>query len=103
MVQREIFFGSAILTFKIVALEYILPRKINALVGGVNISVQADDRWHGVALSHGMKSVAICRPDQFAFIKENKNKGALDGANHQGTVVLIKHQYPAVHVTIVLF
>ena len=39
MVNCEIATGAAILTFKVVAFKYILPGKINALVGGVYISI----------------------------------------------------------------
>jgi hypothetical protein len=43
MVDSQFFFGAAILALIIVAFEYILPGKINALVRGVNISVETDD------------------------------------------------------------
>lgn len=40
MIDREIALGTAILALEIITLEYILPGKINALVGSVYISVQ---------------------------------------------------------------
>lgn len=39
MINCEITTGSAVLTFKVVAFEDVLPGKINALVGGVHISI----------------------------------------------------------------
>src|SRR5688572_24268221 len=54
VIDRQIFPGAAILTFMVIALEYILPGKINALVRGVNISIEADDGWHWKALRHRM-------------------------------------------------
>src|SRR5690242_11419613 len=41
MIDRQVFPGATVLTLMVVALEYILPGKINALVRGVNISIQA--------------------------------------------------------------
>lgn len=43
VVDGQVLLRTAVLTFIVVALEYVLPRKINALIRGVNISVQADD------------------------------------------------------------
>lgn len=97
MINSEFAPGTAILALKIVALEYILAGKINALIRGVDISIKADHRWHWVALCDRVKPVTVCRPHQFTFVQKDKNKGALYGANHQGAVILIKHQYSAVH------
>jgi hypothetical protein len=97
VIDRQFFARATILTFMIVAFEYILPGKINALVRGVDISVQADHRWHRVAVSDGMQLMAIGGANHFALVEENEYEGALDGADHQGTVVLIQHQYTAIH------
>ncbi len=43
MVDCKFLFCAAILALVIVALEYILPGKINALVRGVNISVETNN------------------------------------------------------------
>ena len=43
VINSKFLFGAAILTLVVVAFKYILPGKINALVRGVNISIQADD------------------------------------------------------------
>lgn len=97
VIDGEVLAGTAILAFMIVALEYILPGKINALVGGVNISVQADDGRHRVALRHRMQFVTVGRSYHFTFVQKNQNEGTLDGANHEWTVVLIQYQHPAIH------
>jgi hypothetical protein len=72
MVDGQIAFGPAILAFMIVALEYILPGKINALVRGVNISIEADHRRHGERLRDGMQLMPIRRSHHFAFVKKNQ-------------------------------
>lgn len=77
VVDGKVFPGTAILTFIPIALEYILPGKINALVGGVDISVQADDRRHGKALGDRPEFMPVGRTYQFAFLKIYKNEGAL--------------------------
>lgn len=43
MIDRQLLFGAAVLAFVVVAFKYILPGKINALVRGVNISVEANN------------------------------------------------------------
>ena len=85
------------LAFEIIALEYILPGKINALVRGVNISVQADDGWHWITLRHRMQFEPVRGSYHFTFIQKNQNEGALNRANHQWTIVLVEYQHPAVH------
>src|SRR5688572_9793251 len=59
MVDGEFTPYAAVLTFEIITLEYVLPGKINALVGGVNISVEADDGRHRKALGHRMQPVSV--------------------------------------------
>lgn len=39
VIQREVALGATVLAFEIVALEYILPGKINPLKGGCNVSI----------------------------------------------------------------
>ena len=39
MINGEIFVSAAVLAFPTIALEYILPGKINALVRGVHITI----------------------------------------------------------------
>src|SRR3569832_2129531 len=68
MIDGQIAFGATILTLKIVAFEYILPGKINPFVRGINISVEAYDRWHRKSSSDRMQFVPIGRFDQLAFI-----------------------------------
>lgn len=41
MIDGKLLLGAAILALVVVALKYILPGKINALVRGVNISVES--------------------------------------------------------------
>lgn len=77
MVDRKILPRSAVLALIAVALEDILPGKINALVRGVNISVQADDRRHGEALRDRPQFVAVGRPNELALFKINENEGPL--------------------------
>lgn len=77
VIDRQIFPCAAILTFVIVALEYILPGKINALVRGVNISIQAYHGWHRVALGDRMQFVAIGGANHFTLVQEHQYKGAL--------------------------
>lgn len=76
VVNCEIAPGTAVLAFEIVALKNILPGKINALVGGVYISIQPYNRWHRKALRYRMQPVAVGRPDEFTLLKKDQNKGA---------------------------
>ena len=50
MVQREVFMGSAILTFIIVSPEDILAGKIHSFVRGPHIPVEPDHGGHGKTL-----------------------------------------------------
>jgi hypothetical protein len=97
VVDRKVFAGATILAFVVIAFKYILPCKINALVRGVNVSIQADDRGHRKALRHRMQFEPIGGSYHFTFVQKNQNEGTLDRAHHQWTVVLIEHQHPAVH------
>lgn len=97
MIQRKIFTGAAILTLKIIALKDILPGKINALVGGVHISVETNDRRHGITLGNGSQLVPIRGAHHLTLVQVNKNKSPLYRANHQGAKILIQDQYPVVH------
>ena len=72
VINRKIFFGAAILTFVVIAFKYILPGKINALVRGVHISIQAYYRWHRVTLCYRMQLVPVGRSYQFTFFEINK-------------------------------
>ena len=76
MVDGELTTCAAVLAFEVVAFKYILPCKINALVRGVNISIQPDNRRHGKILRDSMQSVAVRRPYHFTFIEKYENKGA---------------------------
>ena len=78
VIDRKIFPGAAILTFMVIALEYILPGKINALVRGVNISIEADDGWHWKTLRDRMQLMTIRGPHHFTFIKEHEDEGTLN-------------------------
>lgn len=98
VVDGKVALGAAILALKVVALEYILPGKINALVGGVNISIEADYRRHRIGLGDRMQLVPIGRFDHLAFSQKHKDKGAFNRADHQRTVILIEYQNPVVHV-----
>ena len=82
MIDRQILLGAAILTFVVIAFEYVLPGKINALVRGVNISIEADDRRHWIAGGHRMQLMPVSGPHHFTFLKEHEDEGTLDGANH---------------------
>ena len=101
MIDSELSQRAAVLALKIVAIKYILPGKINALVRGVNISIEANDRWHWKTFCDRMQPVPVGRSDQLTLVQENENKGPLHGTNHQWTVILIKHQYSAVHLKII--
>lgn len=67
VVDRQVASRPAILAFKVVAFKYILPGKINALVGGVYISIQPYNRRHRETLGYGMQAVAVSGPDQFTL------------------------------------
>ena len=67
VINGKIFSRSAILALEVIAFKYILPGKINALVGGVDISVQPDYRWHRESLGHRMQFVTIRWSDQFTL------------------------------------
>jgi hypothetical protein len=97
VIDREVLPGAAILALVVIAFKYILPGKINALVRGVHISVQADDRGHRKTLRHRMQFEPIGGSYHFTFVQKNQNERALDRAHHQWTIVLIEHQHPAVH------
>jgi hypothetical protein len=97
MVNGQVFSCTAILTLVVITLKDILPGKINALVRGVNISIETDDGWHGKCLRDGVQLVSIRRSDHFAFIEEDEYERALHGTDHEWTVILIQHQNSAVH------
>ncbi len=44
-----------------------------------------------------MQSVTVGRSYHLTFIQEHENEGALHRTYHQRAVILIKHQYSAVH------
>ena len=44
-----------------------------------------------------MQSVAVGRSYHLTLIQEDENEGALHRTYHQRAVILIKHQYSAVH------
>jgi hypothetical protein len=97
VVDCQIAFCSAVLTLEIVALENILPGKINALVGGVDISVEANNRRHRKGFGYGMNLISVGRAHQFAFVEVYKNKSSLHGTNHERTEILIEYQNPIIH------
>lgn len=97
MVDGQLFPRAAILAFVVIALENILPCKINALVRGVNISVEANDRRHRKAIRDGPQFMAIGRPDEFTFFEVDENERAFHGAHHERAEILIEYQYPCVH------
>lgn len=97
MVQREIFFGSAILTFKVVALENILAREIHSFIGGMHIPVQPNHGRHGITFSNGMQLVTIGGPHQFALVQVHQNERTLHRTHHQWAKILIEYQNPAIH------
>ena len=97
MIDCQVFACSAILTLVVVAFKYILPGKINALVRGVNISIQAYHRWHRVRVSDRMQLVAIRGSNHLALVEKNENECPLYGAYHQRTVILIQHQNATIH------
>lgn len=82
MIDRQLFFGAAVLALVIIALEYILPGKINALVRGVNISVETNYGWHWITFAHRMKLVPVGSSHHFTFVEEHQNKGTLYRAYH---------------------
>jgi hypothetical protein len=89
VIDGEFFTCAAILTLVIIAFEYILPGKINALVRGVNISVEADHRRHWVAVRDGVQLMPVCGSYHFALVQKNEYERALDRAHHEGAVILI--------------
>jgi hypothetical protein len=91
MVDRKILTGTAILTLVIITFENILPGKINALVRGVNISIQANYRRHRIALGDRVEFVPVGRPDHFTLVQKHQDKGAFNRTDHEGTVILIEH------------
>ena len=74
VIDGQVFFRSTVLAFVIVAFEYVLPGKINALVRGVHISVKADDRRHREGLRDRMDLVSIGGSHNLTFFQVNKNK-----------------------------
>lgn len=82
MIQCKVFSGATVLTLKIIAFENILPGKINALVGGVYIAVEADDGGHGKALRDGPQLVPIGGAYHLALVQVYKNERPLYRANH---------------------
>lgn len=98
MIQREIFSGSAILTFRIVALKNILPREVYSFVRCMHIAVQAYHRRHSIALGNRMQLVAIGRAHHLTFVKVHQNERTLHRTHHEWAEVLIEYQYPAIHL-----
>lgn len=68
VVYGKLLLGATILALIVIALEYILPGKINALVRGVNISIQSYYRGHREALTHRVQLIAVRGSHQFAFV-----------------------------------
>ena len=97
MVKSQIAGGAAILALKVVALENVLPGKINALVRGVNIAVQADDRGHWETAGDRPQLVPVGGPDHLAFVEVDQNERALNRADHQRAKILIQYEYALVH------
>jgi hypothetical protein len=97
MIDRKVPSCAAVLALEIVALEYILPGKINALVGGVHIAVEADYRRHRKALGDRTQPVPIGRLYQFTFFQVYQYKCTLDGTNHERAGILIQNQHPVDH------
>lgn|SRR5690606_2558853 len=89
VIDSEVASRAAVLAFKVIAFEYILPGKRNALVGGVNVSVESYDGRHREALRDGMQPMPVRRFDHFTFFKVYQHKCTLYGTHHERTKILI--------------
>lgn len=78
MIKRKIAAGATIHTFKVVALENVLPGKGDTLVWRTHVTVQADYRGHWKAPRDASQYMAVCRAHHFAFVEVNEDKGALN-------------------------
>src|SRR5690606_24536261 len=97
VIDSEVASRAAVLAFKVIAFEYILPGKRNALVGGVNVSVESYDGGHRETLRDGMQPVPVCRLNQLTFLQVNQHECTLNGTNHEWTKILIQYQHSADH------
>src|SRR5690606_1471185 len=97
VINRKVAAGAAILTFEVVALEYILPCKRNALVRGVHISVQSYHGGHRKTLRNRAELIPVRGFDQLAFLQVYQHKRTLYRTNHERTKVLIQYQHSADH------
>lgn len=97
MVERKVFFRSAILAFEPVSPENILPGETDDLVRLMDIPVEPDDRRHRERPCDRADPMGVHRLHQLAFIEEYQDKGTLHRTDHQRTVILVEYQHPAVH------
>lgn len=97
VVQREIFTGTAILTFEIIAFENVLPGKVHPFERRTYVPVKPDYGGHRESVRHRMQFVPVGRPHQFTLVQVHEHKGALNGANHQWAKILIEYQHTAIH------
>lgn len=89
MIERKFFSGSAILAFKIVALENVLAGKRNAFVRSIHIPIEPDYRWHRVRHRYGVNLIPVCRANHFAFVEIHEDKGTLNRTDHERAKILI--------------
>ncbi len=72
MIQRELTFGTAILTS--IAFEDILAGEVDSFIRCIHIPVKPYDGRHGEAVADGTEPMTVGRSHHFAFIKVNKHK-----------------------------
>jgi len=77
VINGQVFTRTAVLTFIAVAFEDILPGKINALVGGVDISIKTDNGGHRKRLGDRPQFMAVSRTHQLALFQVDEYEGAL--------------------------
>src|SRR5690606_36381548 len=95
VIDSEVASRAAVLAFKVIAFEYILPGKRNALVGGVNVSVESYDGRPRGALQDRMQPMPRRGFDHFDSFGVYQHKGRHYGADHERTKVLMEDQHSA--------
>jgi len=89
MVDGEVSGRATILTEVAVSFEDIVATEHHTFERNVDVSEQADNRWHRIYLGNGSERLVDGLGHQLGFVHEDKEEGALNTAHCYGCVILI--------------
>jgi hypothetical protein len=89
MVKGQILIIPTVLTAETVPFKNILTGKYNTPVGQTDILEQTNHRGHGKRLAYRMQHITFYLSQKFSFIQKYKDKGPLQRADCQWTIILI--------------